>query len=215
MEDELTLLDAAREMNADALVKIFDLYSSPIYNYAFRLCNDAWMADQIVGDVFSKLLEHLAAGRGPKSNLRSYLFEMAYHIVVDEARYSYRVAPIEVVDLKYNDGNSVYLSVEDRVLFETVLRAMRDDLTEDQRHVVILRFLEGFSLNETAVIIGRKVQNVKVIQFRAITALRKALDYQDIEQQFIISSLHPASPSTRPDPPPSARSSQADLKPSV
>ena len=55
VEAELDLLDAARRMDTEALVKIFDLYSQPLYNYAYRLCNDAWMADQIVGDVFAKL----------------------------------------------------------------------------------------------------------------------------------------------------------------
>ena len=176
-------------MNADALVQIFDLYSQPLYNYTYRLCNDAWMADQIVGDVFAKLLEQLSAGRGPHANLRSYLYEIAYHIVVDETRYSHRTAPIEVVDLKYNDGNSIYLGVENRILFENVLRSIRNDLTEDQRHVVTLRFLEGFSVNETAAIIGKEVVNVKVIQHRALAALRKALDAQVVETRSVSREL--------------------------
>jgi len=51
-------------------------------------------------------------------------------------------------------------------------------LTEDQRHVIVLRFLEGFSLRETADIIGKQVYNVKVIQNRGIVKLRKALGYK-------------------------------------
>jgi RNA polymerase sigma-70 factor (ECF subfamily) len=58
---------------------------------------------------------------------------------------------------------------------DTLIMAIRNDLTEDQRHVIILRFLEGFSLLETAEIIGKKVQNVKVIQSRGIEKLRKIL----------------------------------------
>ena len=56
--------------------------------------------------------------------------------------------------------------------------AIRNDLTEDQRHVIVLRFLEGFSLRETADIIGKQVYNVKVIQNRGIVKLRKALGYK-------------------------------------
>src|SRR6266498_86897 len=185
MESDLALLDAARSMDVGALTKIFDLYSQPLYKYAFRLCNDAWLADQIVGDVFSKLLEYLSAGKGPQANLRSYLYEMAYHIIVDEARFAHRAAPIEVLDLEYKDGNSVSLSVENGVLLETVLRAIRDDLTGDQRHVVILRFLEEFSLKETAAIIGKTVNDVKVIQNRAIAALRKSLDRQMVKTRAV------------------------------
>lgn len=179
-ESEMTLLDAAKQMDREALVKIFDTYSPAIYNYAFRLCNDALMADYIVGDVFAKLLEHLSAGGGPSTNLRSYLYEMAYHMVVDEARHSNRTTKIEKVDLLPHDEYSSGIGVEDRVLFKSIMRAIRTHLTVDQRHVVVLRFLEGFSVHETAVIIGKEESNVKVIQNRAIAALRKALGYEGV-----------------------------------
>ena len=181
MEADITLLAAARKMDGDALRGIFDLYAPALYKYLFRLCNNAVTADQIVGDVFAKLLEHLSAGAGPRCNLRPYLFEIAYHLFVDEVRYSSRRAPIEAVDLIVSDRYSTPVSVENRMLFETVRRAIMNDLTQDQKHVIILRFFEGFSIKETALIIGKKVTNVKVIQNRAIASLRKLLDYQIVE----------------------------------
>ena len=57
METDRELLHAARRMDEAALVKIFDQYSSPLYRYALRLCSGPLKADQIVGDVFAKLLE--------------------------------------------------------------------------------------------------------------------------------------------------------------
>lgn len=177
MRADMTLLTSAREMNKDTLVEIFDLYSPALYNYALRLCNDALMADYIVGDVFAKLLDQLSAGNGPGTNLRSYLYEMTYHLIVDEVRYSHRTAPLEVTDVLRHNGHSMFASLENQILFETIMLAIRNDLTEDQRHVVILRFLEGFSLRETASIIGKAVNNVKVIQNRAIARLRLALGY--------------------------------------
>jgi RNA polymerase sigma-70 factor (ECF subfamily) len=182
LEDATTsdahLLEAARKMNKDALVKIFDRYSPALYNYAFRLCNDALAADYIVGDVFAKLLDQFSTGKGPTTNLRSYLYEMAYHLVVDESRFSNRAAPLEVVDLLQYDGYSAAVSLENQVMIKTIMHAIRTKLTKDQRHVIVLRFLEGFSLIETATIIGKEVTHIKVIQNRAITALRKALDAQ-------------------------------------
>jgi RNA polymerase sigma-70 factor (ECF subfamily) len=105
---------------------------------------------------------------------------MAYHMVVDEARYSNRTTKIEKVDLLSYDEYSSSNSVEDRVLFKSIMRAIRTHLTVDQRHVIILRFLEGFSVHETAAIIGKEESNIKVIQNRAIAALRKALGYQGV-----------------------------------
>jgi len=175
MENDTALLAAARKMDRDALIKIFDLYSAALYRYTFHLCNNAVQADQIVGDVFAKLMEHLSAGRGPTTNLRSYLYEMAYHLVVDDARYSHRMASIEAADFTISDAHFSLISADEQSLFEAVLRVIMNDLTEDQQHVILLRFMEGFSVNETAAIIGKKTGNVMAIQHRAIAALRKAL----------------------------------------
>jgi RNA polymerase sigma-70 factor (ECF subfamily) len=174
---DLRLLDSAKQMNSDALIKIFDLYSRPLYNYALRLCSDPVMADGIVGDVFAKLLDQLSHGHGPRTNLRSYLYEIAYHLVVDDSRDSRREVPFDGIDAFRYDNSSLHVNFESRLLYEKVMLAIRVELTGDQRHVVILRFLEGFSLRETASILGKDVSNVKVIQNRAIAKLRKALDY--------------------------------------
>ncbi len=180
MESELLLLDAARRMDKDAIVKIFDLYAARLYNYALRLCGDPVMADHIVGDVFARLLEQFAAGNGPTSNLRSYLYETAYHLIVDEARSSYRRVPLDVLTSLRPDVRSGLLRFEDQIMFEKVLDAIQHDLTDDQRHVITLRFLEEFSLRETAAILGKDVSHVKVIQNRAIAKLRKVFKSREI-----------------------------------
>ena len=89
---------------------------------------------------------------------------MADRIVVDEVRYAYRRVSIEAAELIPFDGYSIGESTENRPLFETVSQAIQNDLTDDQKHVIILRFLEGFSLNDTASILGIKVGTVKVAQ---------------------------------------------------
>ena len=176
MRNDNFLLAAAKNRDQDALVGIFDLYSSPLYGYAMRLSGDPVQADNIVGDVFAKLLDQLAAGKGPDANLRSYLYQMAYHLIVDEVRFSRREAPLELVEFIPGEDSSLPKSFENRILLDTLLVAIKNDLTEDQRHVIILRFLEDFSLRETAGIVGKDVQNVKVIQNRGIAKLRKILN---------------------------------------
>lgn len=176
MENGIDLLNSARGWGRDALEKIFDRYASALYNYALRLGRDPIVADHIVGDVFANLLEQLSAGKGPKTNLRSYLYQTTYHMIIDHGRSSRRNAPIEVADSFDVDRRSTSAGVEDQAMFDVIIKALRNDLTEDQRHVIILRFLEGFSLNETAMILGKEVSHIKVIQSRAIAKLRKVLD---------------------------------------
>jgi RNA polymerase sigma-70 factor, ECF subfamily len=180
METDPTLLNAARMMDKEALVKIFDLYSPALYKYALRLCGDPMMADHIVGDVFAKLLDQLSSGNGPRSNLRSYLYETTYHRMIDERRYSQRRAPLEVAASLRQDTHSAFLLLEDQIMFKQVLHVLQNELTDDQRHVIVLRFLEDFSLRETAAIIGKKADHVRVIQNRAIAKLRRTLDNNGI-----------------------------------
>jgi len=163
-------------MDRSALIKIFDLYSPALYKYALRLCSDPVTADHIVGDVFAKLLDQLSQGKGPSANLRSYLYESAYHRIVDETRYRRHRVSLEVMDWLNRDANPRMSAWEDRIMFEQVLHVMQNKLSEDQRHVIVLRFLEGFSIRETATILGKREDHVRVIQNRAIKLLRRILD---------------------------------------
>jgi len=180
VRDGVALLKAAQKLDEEALTAIFDEFAPAIYKYALRLCHDAIEADNIVGDVFSQLLEQFASGKGPRTNLRSYLYQTAYHLVVDRSRDNKHTAPLEIAINMHDKGHSVstQTQIEERVLMEALVSAMNTDLTEDQRHVIILRFLEDFSLKETAAIIGKEVNNVKVIQNRGIAKLRSALGFQ-------------------------------------
>lgn len=184
METDSALLNAARRMDRCALIKIFDLYSPALYKYALRLCSDPVTADHIVGDVFAKLLDQLSAGNGPSTNLRSYLYESAYHRIVDETRYRQRRVSLEVMDWLYRDANSTMSAWEDRIMFEQVLHVMQNKLSHDQRHVIVLRFLEGFSIRETAKILGKREDHVRVIQNRAIKLLRRILEPQRITKDL-------------------------------
>lgn len=175
MENDVELLNAARAKDKEALEKIFELYSSALIKYAVRWGCDPILADQIVGDVFVKLLEQLDLGKGPETNLRSYLYQMTYHQIIDQGRASQKSAPLEAADGIRQEEESPALRLENQMMFDLILKAIEDELTENQRQVILLRFMEQFSLQETAAIMGKKENHVKVIQSRAIAKLRKAM----------------------------------------
>ena len=182
MADASALLKAAKRLDQAALAKIFDLYAPVIYNYILRLCQDPIQADQIVGDVFARFLDQLAVGQGPRTNLRSYLYQTAYHLFIDQIRDHQRAAPIEIVEYVAPENDSVQTMVENRALLDSVMIAINNNLTEEQRHVVVLRFLEGLSLKETAQIVGKNAKSVKALQSRGIAKLRQVLS--GIESAF-------------------------------
>ena len=163
-------------MDQGALSAVFDEYAPAIYKYLLRLGVNSQEADQAVGDVFARLLEKVAEGKGPRKNLRSYLFQIAYHLVVDESRERKRIAPLDVADTVREEAKPVQSRSEEKMLLEELAAVMERELTEEQRNVIVLRFQEDFSLKETAEIIGKNVNAVKALQNRGINKLREALE---------------------------------------
>lgn len=172
MQDERAVTTAAGSLDRNTLGAIFEEYAPLIYKYLLRLGVYPLEADQVVGDVFARLLEKIAEGKGPRKNIRSYLFQTAYHLVVDHARDRQRNAPLDVVDTLQEEKQPVQAQMEEKMLLETLSMAMQRELTEDQRNVLILRFQEEFTLQETADIVGKNVNAVKAVQNRAIKKLR-------------------------------------------
>jgi len=162
-------------MDAAALTEIFEEYAPAIFKYLIRLGTNTQEADQLVGDVFARLLEKVSEGKGPEKNLRSYLFQTAYHLVVDESRGRQRITVLDAADTVKEDVKPVHAQTEEKMLFEKLTKAMELYLTEDQRNVLVLRFQEDFSLKETAEIVGKNVNAVKALQNRGINALRDAM----------------------------------------
>jgi RNA polymerase sigma-70 factor, ECF subfamily len=175
MSQETELLEAARKGHNEAVGQIFDLYAPTLFRYAMRLCHDAAEADRIVGDVFAQLLEQLRSGRGPKTNLRSYLYQIAYHVLVDHVRDASHVSSVDDAPNLTDGMVPVATQVEEQETLRELVNAIVHGLTSEQQHVIMLRFVEGFSLQETADITGKKVNAVSVLQNRAVSKLRQLL----------------------------------------
>ena len=62
------------------------------------------------------------------------------------------------------------------MLLEELQVAINNQLTDEQQHIIILRFQEEFSLQETAEIVGKTVNAVKALQNRAVQKLRETLN---------------------------------------
>jgi RNA polymerase sigma-70 factor (ECF subfamily) len=174
--DDIRLVQAAKQMDGNALQTIFDTYAPAIYNYSLRLCQDAVEADNIVGDVFALLIEQFAKGKGPETNLRSYLYQTAYRLIIDHSRERKHISALDMLEQTGNEDPSVVFQSEHDAEVEALIQAMNTAINEDQRHVLVLRFVEGFNVEETARITGKSIANVKVIQSRGVDKLRQALN---------------------------------------
>jgi RNA polymerase sigma-70 factor (ECF subfamily) len=71
-------------------------------------------------------------------------------------------------------GVDVVLHTDRRLRAECLSEAM-EQLTEDQRRVILLKFMEGLSNRETARVLAKTEGAVKSLQHRALAALERVL----------------------------------------
>lgn len=124
-----------------------------------------------------RLLEALKRGSGPDKNLRSWLLGTASNMINDHLRkvYSRPIQDLETIEDLPGDEHDPVKSFEQAWKSDELKTAL-DKLTLEQQSVITLRFASEFSLEETAVQMKKSVNAVKVLQFRAITALRRLLE---------------------------------------
>lgn len=183
MQDDLILLQAIRNRDKRAMVEVFDKYATAIYRYAYRLCGSKIEADDVVGDVFAQLLDHIKAGNGPRENLRAYIYQMAYHRIVDKARREKHLAELND-KIRSESKDWPHTRQEHNDLHAILLNTIHAHLSGDQQHVILLRFFEGLSVHDTAEILGKDQNNIKVIQSRGIAKLRQVLDIELLREML-------------------------------
>jgi RNA polymerase sigma-70 factor (ECF subfamily) len=167
-------LDALARGDPAVISEVHARYYPELYRYARYRVTDPDIAEDIVGDVFIRLLEAVGLRKGPRQNLRGWLLGTCSHVVSDHFRRVYRQTSQGLgEDLAGSEPGPPMLFEEGER--RDALRTAMVTLTEEQQHVIALRFGAGYSLRETAELVGKGVNAVKALQFRAVAALRRAL----------------------------------------
>ncbi len=170
--DEQQVLDGLRSLDSQVIGAIYDKYFPEVYRYVRYRISDEYAAEDLASDVFVRLLQAAQNKRGPRSNLKAWLLATASHVVTDHIRLAYR-RPTEALPDDILDPASVPGDEFDRREQVHKFRQAFGQLTSEQQHVLSLRFGDGYSLEETASLLKKKVNAVKALQFRALAALQR------------------------------------------
>lgn len=172
--DEEKALNGLKTLDPQAVTAIHTHYYPDIYRYARYHLDDPHIAEDIAADVFMRLLEAVNAGKGPRTTLRGWLMATVSNMVNDHFRKKYRRKTEELSDEMQADTPGLLSMLEGKEQHKHI-RAALGKLTPDQQNILALRFGSGYSLEQTAEAIGKKVNAVKQLQFRALASLRRYL----------------------------------------
>lgn len=162
----------------EELIAIYEENSPGIYRYAVRLLGDVTLAEDCVSETFSRFLGAIQRGGGPQENIRAYLYRVAHNWVTDY----YRRQPLPEMDIDDHEpvepGSNPALEVAEMMEKERV-RAAILRLPAEQQQIIQLRFLENWSHEEVAQVLGKSTDATRSMQYRAIGSLRRMLMEED------------------------------------
>jgi RNA polymerase sigma-70 factor (ECF subfamily) len=142
-------------------------FSDALYRFTLKSLRDSEEARDIVQESFLRLWENRAAVIAGKE--KSYLFTIAYRLLIDRVRLSKRYAGEQALQYRAGGSGSEYSGLDE------VLSAALETLNETQRNLILLRDYEGYSYREIGEITGLTESQVKVYIFRARGVLKQKI----------------------------------------
>jgi RNA polymerase sigma-70 factor (ECF subfamily) len=135
-------------------------------------------AEDVLGEVFLHVARDIGRFSGDDAALRRWVFSIAHNRAMDDHRRSARDRSTPQDDLV--DAAGAEEATSSTVVLDAELLAALDQLSPDQRDVVVLRFVADLPLEAVAKLTGRRVGAVKALQHRALDNLRKAVSPTDV-----------------------------------
>lgn len=162
--------------------KLYDQYHVDLYQYVYYMVKNKQLAEDIVQDVYIKVLKSYNNFRGESSE-KTWLFSIARYTTIDYFRKQQRQKN-KLASFFNKEQDFSRIKDQDPLPEEVVqlnddmqqIYRLLDHCTLDQKNVLILRFLQSLSIHETAEILEWSESKVKTTQHRAIKKLQAMID---------------------------------------
>lgn len=172
-------LARARAGDKAAISAIYESYFDPIYQFVRLRVGDAQTSEDLTSDIFVKFIKSLKGDTAPHTSLRGWIFRVARNVIYDHYGREPEL-PSDTLDQWLTADTNTDPEVQAMRALESARarRAIRM-LAPAQQEVLVLRFDQQLSLQETAEIMDKKANAIKALQFRAVNTLRRILSEQE------------------------------------
>jgi RNA polymerase sigma-70 factor (ECF subfamily) len=174
--DELhEVVERAKAGDSAAFATLYERFQPEIYRYLARhLGAHRHEAEDLTAEVFLKVFERLQGYEFRGLPFSAWLFRIARNRLIDHVRARPK-RPVGSIEDKPGIAELGAQEALDRSLDRMELARALRRLTDERRQVVVLRFLEGRSVAETAAALGKTEDAVKKLQARGLARLREVL----------------------------------------
>jgi RNA polymerase sigma-70 factor (ECF subfamily) len=174
--DVWELVRQAQAGDAEAFGRLYDHYVTMIHRYVYHRVGDRALAEDVTSETFVRALRRIDSLSFQGRDVGAWLVTIARNIIRDHVKSSrYR---LEVTTADMRDADRATDGPEDAVvqhLTNEQLLSCVQQLNPEQQECIVLRFLHGLSVAETAAIMGKKDGAIKALQHRAVRRLAALL----------------------------------------
>jgi RNA polymerase sigma factor (sigma-70 family) len=169
----------------ESLGELFSRYQDPLFSFYCRLTGDRSLSEDLVQDVFYRILKYRQTYR-PGTSFRTWMYQIARNARLDSIRKEHVQKDQMKVPLESDIAGPV---PTDRVQQEqeaALLHRALMQLPEEKREILVLSRFQELKYDEIAQLLGCEVGTVKVRVFRALKDLKTA--FQQLESQRVVKS---------------------------
>jgi RNA polymerase sigma-70 factor (ECF subfamily) len=171
---EEDLIDAARS-DADAFGILYERYVDRIYNYVYFRVGNVQDAEDITAKVFFKALNAISSYRHMGLPFSSWLYRIAHNQVANFHRDRSRSSEIALDSMLIPPATPRELAPEaaldNQEEFNQLMRIV-NDLSEQKRELVMLKFVQKLSNEEIGRIFNKSEGAIKSLYHRTLLELR-------------------------------------------
>jgi RNA polymerase sigma-70 factor (ECF subfamily) len=176
--DDTAIVLRAIRRDQDAFGELYDRHAVRVYRHIYYMVGNAAEAEDLTAQTFLRAWEAIERYQVRGAPFVSWLLRIAHNLGVSYLRSKRDSSELHdgIVDTKERRDPewSYQQTAEEEMVREAILK-----LREEQRQVIILRFIEDLDYKEVAEIIGKSVAAIRVIQHRALNSLRKQMKVLD------------------------------------
>jgi RNA polymerase sigma-70 factor, ECF subfamily len=166
------------QSDPNLFLQLYEQYIDRIYAFAYRRTHDDPAARDITSATFEKVLRNLHRYQSRSISVSAWLYRIARNEVVNYYRQRWTFLPLHnQYPAKLNVERTVQAQQD-----QDALHIALSHLSQAEREVITLRYLDELSSTEVAEILGCSVDNLYVRLHRALGKLRKQLEKLEISE---------------------------------
>lgn len=166
MKEIVTLVKKARRGDEKAFTQLFKQYEEVIYRTAYVYLNHPDDALDVVQETAYRSFKSIASLKEP-AYFKTWLIRIAITCSIDYLRQRKKVIPLQTEHLEYIRGGE-----EEDISLSLSLKELIASLDEEEKSVIILRFYQDYTIQQTAELLGIPLGTGKTILYRALKKLR-------------------------------------------